>query len=73
MAFQFIQGANGGVIKAWTDGVPVEDEARRQLSNAAAMPFIHKHIAVMPDVHVGKSATRVSALGDMTPVSEDEP
>lgn len=62
MAFQFIQGANGGVIKAWTDGVPVEDEARKQLSNAAAMPFIHKHIAVMPDVHVGKGATIGSVI-----------
>lgn len=63
MAFQRIQGgANGGVIKAWTDGVPVEDEARKQLSNAAAMPFIHKHIAVMPDVHVGKGATIGSVI-----------
>src|SRR4051812_24353137 len=37
-------------IKAWTRGVPVEDAAMTQLRNAAAMPFIHKHIAVMPDV-----------------------
>ena len=38
-------------IKAWVRGVPIEDEARAQLVNAARMPFIHRHIAVMPDVH----------------------
>lgn len=27
-------------IKAWIDGVPVEDAARRQLFNIAALPFI---------------------------------
>lgn len=44
-------------IKSWTKGVPVEDEARKQLANIANMPFIHKHVAVMPDVHLGKGAT----------------
>jgi tRNA-splicing ligase RtcB len=44
-------------IKAWIDGVPVEDAARRQLINIAALPFIHSHVAVMPDVHLGKGAT----------------
>src|SRR5437870_11535929 len=44
-------------IKAWVDGVPVEDAARRQLRNIAALPFIHSHVAVMPDVHVGIGAT----------------
>ena len=37
-------------IKAWIDGVPVEDAARRQLFNIAALPFIHRHVAAMPDV-----------------------
>ena len=31
-------------IKAWIDGVPVEDAARRQLFNIAALPFIHRHV-----------------------------
>lgn len=35
-------------IKAWTKGVPVEDKACQQLVNLANMPFIHKHVAVMP-------------------------
>jgi tRNA-splicing ligase RtcB (3'-phosphate/5'-hydroxy nucleic acid ligase) len=44
-------------IKTWTRGVPLEDAAREQLRNIARLPFIHKHIAVMPDVHLGKGAT----------------
>jgi tRNA-splicing ligase RtcB len=49
-------------IKAWIDGVPVEDAARRQLSNIAALPFIHGHVAAMPDVHLGKGATVGSVI-----------
>jgi len=52
-----IQPENGKHIKMWTEGVPVEPEAEAQLRRLAALPFIHKHIAVMPDVHVGKGAT----------------
>ena len=40
-------------IKAWTKGVQVEDVAVDQLRNLASLPFIHKHIAVMPDCHWG--------------------
>jgi tRNA-splicing ligase RtcB len=49
-------------IKAWVRGVPLEDEARAQLQNAARMPFIHRHIAVMPDVHKGIGATVGSVI-----------
>ncbi|WP_267350147.1 RtcB family protein [Sphingomonas sp. GM_Shp_2] len=53
----------GGVpIKAWTRGVPVEDGARAQLARAAQMPFIFKHVAAMPDVHVGIGATVGSVI-----------
>jgi tRNA-splicing ligase RtcB (3'-phosphate/5'-hydroxy nucleic acid ligase) len=44
-------------IKAWTVGVPFEPEARAQVERIASLPFIHKHIAVMPDVHLGMGAT----------------
>jgi tRNA-splicing ligase RtcB len=48
----------GGVpIKAWTRGVPLEDAARKQLVNMSRLPFVHRWIAVMPDVHLGKGAT----------------
>src|SRR5579859_3005570 len=40
-----------------TRGVPVEDEARQQLANTAKMPFIFRHLAAMPDVHLGIGAT----------------
>ena len=36
-------------IKMWTKGVPVEDDARKQLSNAARLPIVFKHIAAMPN------------------------
>jgi tRNA-splicing ligase RtcB (3'-phosphate/5'-hydroxy nucleic acid ligase) len=49
-------------IKAWIEGVPVEDEARRQLFNIAALPFIHHHVAIMPDAHFGKGATVGSVI-----------
>lgn len=52
----------GVPIKAWTQGVPLEEEARQQLFNVAQMPFIHKHIAVMPDVHWGMGATVGSVI-----------
>ncbi|MEI9887953.1 MAG: RtcB family protein [Rhizomicrobium sp.] len=59
--FTLIEG--GGVpIKAWTDGVPVEDAARQQLINVTSLPFIHDHIAVMPDVHFGRGATVGSVI-----------
>ena len=48
----------GGVpLKMWTRGVPVEEPAKKQLENIARMPFVHSHLAVMPDVHLGKGAT----------------
>lgn len=54
---------DGGVpVKMWTRGVPVDDNARDQLARAARMPFIFKHIAVMPDVHLGIGATVGSVI-----------
>ncbi len=46
-----------GLVKMWTQGVPVEDEARDQLRRVADLPFIHKWVAAMPDVHWGRGAT----------------
>ncbi|MDN3919139.1 RtcB family protein [Roseateles violae] len=53
----------GGVpIKMWTRGVPVEEAAKRQLANAARLPIVFKHIAAMPDVHLGIGATVGSVI-----------
>jgi tRNA-splicing ligase RtcB len=49
-------------IKAWVDGVELEAAARSQLHNLAGLPFIHSHIAVMPDVHMGYGATVGSVI-----------
>jgi tRNA-splicing ligase RtcB len=58
-----VEEVAGGVpVKMWTRGVPVEDEARRQLSNAARLPIVFKHIAAMPDVHLGIGATVGSVI-----------
>ncbi len=63
----------GGVpIKSWTLGVPFEPEARQQLKNISKLPFIHKWVAVMPDVHLGKGATIgsvVPTLGAVIPAA----
>jgi tRNA-splicing ligase RtcB len=51
--------AEGGTtpIKGWVRGVPLEEQAQRQLQNIAALPFVGPWVAVMPDVHLGKGAT----------------
>jgi tRNA-splicing ligase RtcB len=58
-----VMTAEAGVpIKAWTKGVPVEEAAKKQLFNVAQLPFIHKWIAAMPDVHWGVGATVGSVI-----------
>ena len=49
-------------IKAWVEGVPVEDAAAQQLRNVAKLPFVYKHVAAMPDVHWGMGATVGSVI-----------
>jgi tRNA-splicing ligase RtcB (3'-phosphate/5'-hydroxy nucleic acid ligase) len=60
--YEVFAPARGVPIKAWTRGVPVEPEAKKQLMNIAAMPFIYRWVAVMPDVHLGKGATVGSVI-----------
>tara|TARA_R110000787_G_scaffold8277_9_gene27699 strand:- start:5522 stop:6733 length:1212 start_codon:yes stop_codon:yes gene_type:complete len=60
--FEVFETSAGGRIKAWVKGVPVEESARRQLENVAGLPFIHSHLAVMPDVHFGRGATVGSVI-----------
>lgn len=54
--------ALGHPIKAWTKGVPIEESAMQQLRNVASMPFVHKHVAAMPDMHWGMGATVGSVI-----------
>ncbi|MAM88919.1 MAG: RNA-splicing ligase RtcB [unclassified Hahellaceae] len=64
--------AGGVPIKSWTRGVSFEAEAREQLANISRMPFIHKWVAAMPDVHLGIGATIgsvVPTLGAVIPAA----
>ena len=63
---------DGVPIKGWTRGVPVEDGAWRQLEGLARMPFVFRHVAAMPDVHIGIGATVgsvVATQGAIIPAS----
>ncbi|WP_425595909.1 RtcB family protein [Pectobacterium versatile] len=60
--YDMMSPVNSAPVKMWTQGVPVEPEARDQLLNTAKMPFIFKHLAVMPDVHLGKGSTIGSVI-----------
>lgn len=48
---------SGSPIKLWSPLHEVESSALDQLKNTASLPFIYKHVAVMPDVHYGIGAT----------------
>lgn len=52
----------GGIVKMWTRHVGIEGSAQKQLENMSMLPFIHRHIAVMPDVHWGNGATVGSVI-----------
>jgi len=55
------QSSGARPIRIWTDDV--ESEARKQLENAAQLPFIHPHgVVAMPDVHYGIGATVGSVI-----------
>ena len=60
--YDVITGDGAVPIKAWTRGVPVEAEATKQLLNVARLPFIHRWVAAMPDVHWGIGATVGSVI-----------
>ena len=53
---------DGGLIKAWSRGVPFDGKTVGQLENVAKMPFIHKWIAAMPDAHWGMGSTVGSVI-----------
>jgi len=47
-------------VKVWTD--EPDANARQQLVNLSKLPFIHRHVAAMPDVHAGIGATVGSVI-----------
>ena len=49
-------------IRLWAPAHDVESDALRQLKAVASLPWVAHHVAVMPDVHVGKGATVGSVI-----------
>ena len=47
-------------VKIWTD--EVDEQSKQQLRNIASLPFVHHHVAAMPDVHLGIGATIGSVI-----------
>ena len=47
-------------VKIWTQDI--DERSKEQLANIAGMPFIHHHVAAMPDVHLGMGATIGSVI-----------
>lgn len=55
---------NGGrvPIRLWANAHEVEPAALKQLKSVAQLPWVAHHVAVMPDVHVGRGATVGSVI-----------
>ncbi|MBI2603205.1 MAG: RtcB family protein [Deltaproteobacteria bacterium] len=60
--YETINTSEGKVIKAWTRGVPFDENARRQVEHMANLSIVFRWVAVMPDVHLGKGATVGSVI-----------
>lgn len=56
-------------IKMWAPLDRVEAAAVAQLQNIASLPWVVHHVAVMPDVHLGKGATVGSVVATRGAVS----
>ena len=57
MSFKGVLNKGRVPVKIWSDLATVESSALDQLTNIANLPFVFKHVAAMPDVHLGKGAT----------------
>lgn len=63
MNYEEFKCEDGVPVKAWVRGVPLEEGAKKQLFAVSKLPFIFRHLAVMPDVHLGYGAT----IGSVVP------
>jgi tRNA-splicing ligase RtcB len=61
-AYEVLQQGTSKPVKAWTRGVSFDEGSKQQLLKVASLPFIHRHVAAMPDVHLGKGATIGSVI-----------
>jgi tRNA-splicing ligase RtcB (3'-phosphate/5'-hydroxy nucleic acid ligase) len=49
-------------VKMWVGDMEVEQAAVEQITNISTLPILAGHIAIMPDVHMGKGATVGSVI-----------
>lgn len=68
MNSQNLEALFGGKVRLWTGDMPVEQAALDQLKNISELPILGGHIAVMPDVHMGKGATVGSVIPTLSAV-----
>ena len=47
--YNLIEIENDVLIKAWTKGVKLEDEAKKQLLNVVQLPFVYWWCDTMPE------------------------
>src|SRR5271154_4531460 len=64
--FEFFEPVAHGhaPIKAWNRGVDFDANTISQLRNIASLPFIHSHVAAMPDAQVAKRRSLSAAAGE---------
>jgi tRNA-splicing ligase RtcB len=68
MNAQELKALFGNNVRFWTGAMSVEDAAVKQLQNIAELPILAGHIAIMPDVHMGKGATVGSVIPTLSAV-----
>jgi tRNA-splicing ligase RtcB len=61
-SYKVLSTEAGALVKAWTVGVPFDEDTEAQLKKLASLPFVHRWVAAMPDAHVGKGATVGSVI-----------
>lgn len=59
---RYAAGVNKVPLRFWNKFVPMEEGVFKQADQLSTMPFIYKHIAFMPDAHVGKGSTVGSVI-----------
>lgn len=60
--YSYYENEGGAPLKLWDTHKEFDSNAMEQLFNCAKLPFIHSHIAGMPDVHWGMGATVGSVI-----------
>jgi tRNA-splicing ligase RtcB (3'-phosphate/5'-hydroxy nucleic acid ligase) len=55
MPYETLELSSPAPVLSWA-GHPLGDSETKMARNVASLPFVYKHVALMPDVHLGKGA-----------------